>query len=255
MDSGVEVIQGHLSHIMDYTVKVYSKAFLDRYEPDGWATASISKDFWNEIYQNQTGRRLFLRFEHEGISKIIAIGAPVEDENRRVQEHKVWIPLSFLDQLLTPGVGEEMRVQVFTDEAFPEATRIVVRSVDSAVYNSDVRSELERAFTHMGILERHQMVQVPIEALGGFPVDLFISEVEPADMVLCHGDEVTLEFEEAVDAIEPPPPRVPTPPPAPIPQLMIPDESPPTPVGNILGSDPTIAPPAWRQGLPPPRRR
>jgi hypothetical protein len=242
---------------MDYTVKLYSKAFLDRYEPDGWATATISKDFWNELYENQTGRRFFLRFEREGISKIIAIGSPAEDANRRNREHKVWIPLPFLDQLITPGTGEEMNVQVFSEEAFPEATRIVVRSVDSAVYNSDVRAELERAFTQMGILERHQLIEIPIEALGGYPVDIFISEVEPADLVLCQGDEVAVEFEEPVDAIAPPPPRPPTPQPPPVPSLMIPEEEPrpSTPPGRVLGSDPSVAPPAWRQGLPPPRRR
>lgn len=254
---------------MDYTVALFSNGYLSTPHSTDWATATLSRELWEELYSRgaNQGDRQFLRFEYDTRTIIVAVGRPSMDTNQLCSEqYHVYIDRMFLEQLGLYGDGEPIRTTVFSQDAFPEATRIVIRSVDSAIYNSNVKEELEHALTQLGVLQVHTQLQVPIQALGSYPIDLFISQLEPADMVVCHGDEVVIEFEEPVDAIEAPPQRPPTPIPIQSLPFMIPllseeeqssqsvqpeiDQS-----GRILGSDPTVQPPSWRQQLGPPRRR
>ena len=164
-----------------------------------------------------------------------------------------------------------MKIEILTEEAFPQATKIILRVVDSAFYNSDVKKELEVALTRLGIIKKNQLLHIPIEALDNFTVDIYVSELEPANIVLCEGEEVVVEFEEPVDAFESKeeekeeeketsPFAVETAmglrPPTPIPsefESLLP--TPPIMTGNILGSDPSAIP-EWRRGLAaPPQRR
>jgi hypothetical protein len=243
-----------MSH-MQYTVQVFSKAFLQT-EEDGsnWSTATISRRLWEELLRDNTNHhRLFLSFHCENQDQPIlcAVGNPFL-EHTDSEEHQVYLPFQILDRLECLGSGEQKQVSIFSEEAFPEATRITVRFIDSAAYNSDIKEELEEALGKLGVLQKNTQYQIPIHALGNFPVDIFVSELEPADIVFCQGDEVAIEFEEPVDQI-PPPQRCPTPIPQEVESLMIPEVE--QPQGRVLGSDPTIQAPAWRQQIGPPRRR
>ena len=177
------------------------------------------------------------------------------------------MPIWMLDAAGFEGSGEVLKCSLLTNDAFPEATKITLRVVDSAFYNSDVKAELEAALTNLGILRRHTTIQIPVKRLGDFPVELFVSELEPADCVLCDGDEIAVEFEEPVDHYEPPSTsyqRPPTPIPAEPPILS--DTMIPTPPpaqtrgfvpfqgqGNLVGNS-TANVPEWRRQLGPPKR-
>lgn len=241
---------------MDYTVQVFSKAFLNTEEDQAnWSNATISRGFWEELLREHTNhQRLFLSFHGQEHPVICAVGNPSLEHT---DSHQVYLPYQILDRLQCIGSGEEKQVSIFTEEAFPEATRITVRIIDSAAYNSDIKEELENSLGKLGVLQKDTQYQIPIQALGNYPVDIFVSQLEPADIVFCQGDEVALEFEEPIDQITPPPPERP---PTPIPQgpsnLMIPEVQPPEqPQGRLLGSDPNNLGPAWRQQIGPPRRR
>jgi len=243
---------------MEYTVQIYSKAFLDTEDESSWSNATLSRDLWQELFRDQHGQtRLFLSFPGSEHPVVCAVGNP---HLSHTEEHCVYLPYEILGKLGLEGGGEQRQITVFSEEAFPPAERIKIRFIDSAAYNSDVKEELEQALTKLGVLSNQTQYQIPIQSLGNFPVDIFVSEVEPADIVLCHGDEVAIEFEEPVDQITPPPPaRPPTPIPADIsrlPDLMIPVFPPPEQSqGRLLGSDPTNLGPAWRQQIGPPRPR
>jgi hypothetical protein len=111
------------------------------------------------------------------------------------------------------GCGEEVAVEWFDQDAFPAATRIVLRPHDSAFFNSDIKAELERGLTRLGVVQCGTSITIPIEHLGGFEVSFDVVCTEPANIVLAEGDEVVLDFEEALDA--PAPPAAPEPEPAP----------------------------------------
>ena len=164
-----------------------------------------------------------------------------------------------IDSAGISGLGDEVEIEVLNEEAFPPATRIVLKVVDSAFYTSDIKEELEKALSAIGVIRKHTTLQIRVSSLGDFPVDLFIANTEPADVVLCDGEEVALEFEEPVDYFEPPVSVSP----------VIPEEKrPSTPIpsfenlpmvgswinagtGNVLGSSTIISDiPAWRLAVP-----
>lgn len=248
---------------MNYSIQLYSKAFLPHENTQTSSlTADLSRDFWEELHRELDCKRPFLCFKKGEESMILAVSNPVQEQGHTEGEYKVYAPLSFLDRLGASGDGEQVDITVLSEEAFPQATKIVLRSFDSAIYNSDVKQEIEYALSNLGVIERHAQLQIPIRELGGYPVEVFISELEPADLVLCEGDEVVLEFEEPLDQIAPPPvpsERPPTPIPETIPHLesMLAEmqQAIPEPVGRTLGTGDPSQIPEWRRQLGPPRRR
>ena len=220
--------------------------------------------------REEGSKRKFLQIQHpSGLNPWIApVGHPVlvPEEAKKENTFNIYMPLWMIDAASLSGEGEESTLTIMDEEYFPEATRIVFRVVDSAIYNADVKVELEKALSSIGVIQEHTILQIPVEALGGFRVEVFISKTEPANIVLCDGEEVAVEFEEPVDQISPPP-RVPTPIPEPPPMLpslqtsMIPEHV-STNVGftafqgqgNTLGGS-NVNIPEWRRGLAPPPRK
>jgi hypothetical protein len=112
---------------------------------------------------------------------------------------RIFAPQWILDQLGADGCGEEVTVAWRSEEFFPEATRLVLRPRDSAFYYADAREELERALTRIGVLRVGSTIKVPLQVLAGYEIEFDVMATEPADIVLMQGDEVALEFEEALD--------------------------------------------------------
>ena len=261
---------------MEHTVALYSKIFLDSYDPNDWSNVAVDRSLWEEIHRIQTPlfygaggtlpvaptHRYFMQIGSMEEGCIVAIGNPIMTDNGN--DKKVYMPQWLLEQYGLQGEGESCEIQILTEEAFPQATKIVLRVVDSAFYDSDVKKELELALTRIGVIKKGQLLHIPIEALDDFVVDIYVSELEPANIVLCEGEEVTVEFEQPVDAFdeerkETSPFAVETVaglrPPTPVPEEIESILPPPVATGNVLGSDPSAIP-EWRRGLAaPPQRR
>ena len=120
--------------------------------------------------------------------------------------------------------------------------------------NKLLKEELEKTLTAMGVVRSQSILQIPIESLSGFRVEVFITKTEPSDIVLCEGEEVIVEFEEPVDHYEPPQ-RPSTPIPTEEPMLLADQVTRFLGEGRRLGGcDAQI--PEWRRNLPlPPRRQ
>jgi hypothetical protein len=252
---------------MNFPVRIWSKAYAPSPDTDSFSI-QVDKHIWQQAMQPEGARRQFLRIEHPGGLEdwIAPIGHPVTISEEEKDIYDVFLPLWMIDAAHLSGDGETTTLEVMSEENFPEATRIVFRVIDSAFYNADVKGELETALSSIGVIRKHSVLQIPVEALGGYKVEVFVSETEPANLVLCDGEEVAVEFEEPVDQISPP--RPPTPIPAPVPvlstDLMVPEAflGPPAQPqgfqafqgeGRLLGGS-NAEMPEWRRGLPPPRR-
>jgi len=254
---------------MTHPIRIWSNAFAP--SPDlNVFSIQVPKEIWSEAMRTEGSRRKFLRIEHPQCLDdwVAPLGDPYTvngDNDDPIQN--IYLPLWMIDAGHFSGEGDESTMEIMGEDSFPEATRIVFRVLDSAFYNADVKEELERALSLMGVIRQHTTLQIPVQALGGYPVEVFVSKTEPANLVLCDGEEVAVEFEEPVDQIRPP---------TPIPQLpplftealdegMLP---PPPPVAppvaqgfqafqgqgrSLGGSNADI--PEWRRGLPPPPRR
>jgi hypothetical protein len=254
---------------MNFPIRIWSKAYAPTPDTENYSI-QIDKSVWEKAMREEGSRRKFLRIEHPlGLEDWIApIGHPVtvsvphDEEANEDCLYDVFLPLWMIDAAQLGGEGEQSTLEILDEECFPEATRIVFRVVDSAIYNADVKDELEKALSSIGVIRKHSTLQIPVEALGGYKVEVFVSETEPANVVLCDGDEVRVEFEEPVDQIEVPRPPTPIPElPALLPTTMMLPETLVAPQqgfqafagqGRLLGgSNATI--PEWRRGLPPPR--
>lgn len=195
---------------MDYDASLYSKAYAATADTDPYSI-QVDQQLWEEIIRAQQGRRVFLGLQQPDSERplwIAPLGSPVQDLDGHAG-HRVYLPLWMIDSGHFHGIGEPVSIQVMDEESFPSATRIVLRVVDSAFYNADVKAELEQALSALGVIRTQTLLQIPIQSMDNYSVDVFVAHTEPADLVLCEGEEVAVEFEEPVDQI--PVPRPPTP--------------------------------------------
>ena len=175
-------------------MELWSNIFLE--EAD-WATCSVSVATWRKITEEHEGTRQIARIKSGEKEVYIALGTP----NNVVAENQIYVPSWLVDHLGVDGAGNTVEVTWLTQEAFPEATRIVLRPQDSAFYHADAKEELERALTRLGVIRTGDTILVPLESLGGYEIPFDVVLTEPANIVLAQGDEVIMEFEEALDAI------------------------------------------------------
>jgi hypothetical protein len=157
----------------------------------------VEERIWLGAQEEIGGNRLIAEIQ-AGDKKIFsAIGSPLPPQEG--SGDRIFAPSWILDQLGVNGSGEDVRVRWRSEEFFPEATRLVLRPHDSAFYHADAKEELERALTLLGVLQAGTTITVPLDVLGGYEIQFDVLITEPADLVLMQGDEVVLEFEEALD--------------------------------------------------------
>lgn len=180
------------------TVELWSHVFVS--EEDEKPICSLDKHAWTALMNRHEGcRRLFAKIDVEDKTLYSALGSytdcgPGEGRTRLI------LPRWGLDILSALGMGELVSVTWLTEDAFPPATRIVLRPHDSAFYHADAKEELEIALTEIGVLQQGQTIMVSLKALGDYPMSFDVVELEPANIVLAEGEEVAIEFEAALDA-------------------------------------------------------
>jgi hypothetical protein len=187
------------------TVELWSSIFLSDEDSALVSTCSLEKSVWSALMnRREDSRRLFAKVEFEEKVIYIALGSYTECASSDSGITRLILPRWALDVLSSPGMGDLGVVTWLTEEAFPSATRIVLRPHDSAFYHSDAKEELEVALTRIGVLQKGQTILVPIQSLGDYPISFDVVELEPANIVLADGEEVVMEFEAALD--QPPDP-------------------------------------------------
>jgi hypothetical protein len=194
-----------------------------------WATSAVSPRQWNRITGENPGSRLISQIQYRDKSVYVALGTP----NPEIDGSGLYLPSWVLDNLGAEGSGQIAGVEWLTEDAFPEATRIVLRPHDSAFYHADAKEELEVALTRIGVIQQGDTLLIPLKTLGGYEVAFDVITTEPANIVLAQGDEVAIEFEESLDTTVIERPVTPLPDP-----VVQPDVEPePLPQGNLLGGD------------------
>ena len=187
------------------SMKIWSSAFVT--SPD-WATLAVSLRNWDRITDDNPGSRLVCEMTHRAKKVYIALGTP----NAEVTGDDLYAPNWILDNLGVTGSGEEV----------------------------DAKEELESALTRLAVIRQGDTLLIPLAALGNYEVAFDVVATEPANVILAHGDEVVIEFEEALDT--PPPVVTPLPEPEPAPE--------PEQQGIMLGGDPNRIMPDGRRWNP-----
>jgi len=175
--------------------QIYSLDFLtNEYNPD-IAVAYVAEGVFSQEVDALRCTRLFAAiFWASAPTSYMAVNLT---RDREADEDAIYLP-----PWMIPGsveIGERARVEFMSEEAFPHATKITLKPLDSAFYSSEIREELTYCLSRLGVVQKETIVTMKLETLDGFCMDFYISGCEPAGVVLCDGDEVAIEFEEAAD--------------------------------------------------------
>jgi hypothetical protein len=228
-------------------MELWSTTFLEE-GPGEYATCAVTVSDWRRLTDEHEGvKRLIAQITVPETGKVqyAALGSPISLNWQAGQQNagQLFLPPWMLERLEITGCGEHAEVEWLSEEAFPEATRIKLRPHDSAFYHVDAKEELERCLTRVGVLQLGQTIPLPLEGLGGYEVQFDVVELEPAQIVLANGEEVALEFDEALDAatagvgasaVAPPVPE-PTAPPTEDWSSLVPDLVAPAPAEESAG--------------------
>ena len=171
-------------------MQIWSHAFLE----EAGTTCIIEEGLWREVQEQVDARRIIVEISVGGRNAFCAVGSPVPTQPG--SGPRIYAPRSVLERLEIEGMGEIAEVTWRSEEAFPEATRIVLKPRDEAFYNTNVKEELERALTRIGILRVGDVIRFPLAGLNGYEVEFDVRATEPASIVLMQGDEVAIEFEQ-----------------------------------------------------------
>lgn len=200
---------------------IWSQAYLDESvvpPSTGWSNCLVTQSAWNHILEEVPGATRIIAQIRTGAGRSLycALGSPLLEQAAQVASpsNALFLPYWMLEHLEINGTGEEVEIEWLGEEAFPEATRILLRPHDSAFYHADAREELERGLTALGVVSQGSIIQIPLQVLGGFTVAFEVLLCEPANIVLAQGDEVAIEFEEALDSAAQVVERTPAPAPA-----------------------------------------
>jgi hypothetical protein len=195
--------------------RLWAQAFAAEAASDLY-TCLLEESEWRRIHESMPeAKRIFASIRSGEKEIVCALGHPIRDEGAAATAAAatLYVPSWILETFGIEGMGDSATITWISEDYLPAATKIVLRPHDSAFYHADARDELEPVLTRYGCLEQGLTIPVPIEALGGYMIPFDVIRTEPANRVLMEGDEVALEFEEALDAAmaAPLPPRPGTP--------------------------------------------
>jgi hypothetical protein len=86
-----------------------------------------------------------------------------------------------------------MKVTATIAYELERATKLVLKPLDPILYSGDMRALLEEALMDYPLLQKHTQFTVYLEELGGYPADVWVEDIEPAEVVQL-GGEVEVEF-------------------------------------------------------------
>ena len=174
---------------------VYSKVYLE-VENDDW-TVTPTTSLLHKIHQgHQSSVRWIAVLHYKQKEYRIAVGDPVRDTSQ-----VLFAPSWFLQEMGVIGDGECLEVTFERAETLPKATRLRFRILGDTSTNMfedmDLRDILETPLSQLGVIQKNQIIPVPISALH----KLQVIDVEPADFVFLDGNEVAFEVEETPEKI------------------------------------------------------
>ncbi len=183
--------------------------------------AYISLRDYNKWFDDHPGGLMVLQLRSETeMVRYVVVAGPYDSS---IQEERnddiLYLPDSIYQEFENSG---SIRLNAQVVYELEQATKIVLKPLDNAVYHGDMRELMESAMNEFPLLQKHTQFSVPIESLGGYMVDVWVENVEPAEVVQL-GGEVEVEFVEPLEEIVEYT-RVPTPP---LPALSLPESAEP----------------------------
>ncbi len=144
----------------------------------------VPLSIWRQWIDNQTTEVLLVTIQQNDANLVLCVEGPHSEET-----DVLYIPGRYLHEF-----NEDLHVEVSVLEELPPiATKIVLEPLDQEFDEIDVAAAVSQYLSHWNVLKKHTVLSVPCEELAGYPLEVFVKDVEPADFVLLRG-EVPLEL-------------------------------------------------------------
>ena len=167
----------------------------------------VSESEWRRVHEEHSdAQRIFGRLMIGDKDVFCPLGEPIgmDQFGKERNNECIIIPNWALQLLGIDGSGENVEITWLAEDAFPNATRVILRPHDSAFFHGDIKGELERELTTYGVIAEGTTIPVTVSSLDGFSVLMDVIRTFPANIVLLEGDEIEFEFETALDVPEAP---------------------------------------------------
>lgn len=82
----------------------------------------------------------------------------------------------------------------------PVATKILIKPLDNSLYHTDIQEEISSTLSKWQSIKKGTIFSVNLEMLGGFPVDVFVEDLQPAEWCLLR-NEAVLEMSEPLESV------------------------------------------------------
>jgi hypothetical protein len=146
----------------------------------------VPLSIWRQWIEQQTTEVLLVSIQQNDAKLVLCVEGPHSEET-----DVLYIPGRYLHEF-----EEELHVEVTVLEELPPiATKIILEPLDQEFGDIDVAAAVSQYLSHWNILKKHTVLSVPCDELAGYPLEVFVKDVEPAEIVLLRGD-VPLELTE-----------------------------------------------------------
>ena len=151
---------------------------------------------WSHLYEEGKPMLVDIVNHKTGIERTVCIGLPSQHSNTALYAPK-WL----LDNI-GATLEEDCIVSVEPHlEEVVQASLLVLRPMDTAIYHSDVRDAFEAALDKFHVIQQGALISVEVAALGGYEVSAYVEKTEPEVLVRL-GGEVKVEFIEPEGGVE-----------------------------------------------------
>jgi len=151
----------------------------------------VPQRLWRTWVQEQEAEVLLLEIEQEGRIHLLCIGGSTNESDSVV----------FLPKRCFLEFDVATFVHVRVKKVMPPlATKLTLKPLDNELYHCDIVSAVSAHLSQWQVLTKWTTLTVPCEELGGFLVDIFVEDIEPAATVLLRG-EVPMELLEPVETV------------------------------------------------------
>jgi hypothetical protein len=151
----------------------------------------VPQEQWKEWIQNQETEVLLLEIKQDSVTHILCVGGFTNESDTTL----------FLPKrcFLSFDITKTVDVSIVKTMP-PHATKITLKPLDNELYHCDIASAVSKHLSHWQVLTKWTTLTVPCEELGGYLVDIFVSDIEPANIVLLR-DEVPLELDQPIEDV------------------------------------------------------
>ena len=170
--------------------KLYSTYFLEN-DVEQY-NCYVNDTLWKRITNDLMANRIIIRINHTSHFWLCSLGQPIYTTFDSTNH--IYLPKWMIDQLNCEGVGESVTLDWFPSDVFDFSKKITLQPHTDISYIDNIQDVLSCELTKLAVLKKDSTIEVcmlGVDTLFKFNV----VGLEPANIVLCEGDEVTLDFD------------------------------------------------------------